>query len=872
VPIVTESGEPREDSAKPDGPSGEKSPTWDRVHALFHEALELDPAAREQLLQRTSEQDPALAAQVRSLLASHEEAGGFLDTPPTAPLLGAAVPGDRIGPYRILEEIGRGGMGVVFRAVRDDEHFSKEVAIKLIEPGMRSEGILKRFRAERQILAMLDHPHIARLIDGGSAPDGSPYLVMEYVTGKPLLRYCDERNLGIDERLALFLAVCDAVQFAHQRLVVHRDLKSDNILVMDDGSPRLLDFGIAKLALPEGEGRPATVTAPMHRMLTPDYASPEQVRGEPVTVAGDVYSLGVVLYELMTGTRPLHFETRTPEEIVRVVTQEEPTLPSSIVARTRSTDTALHRRSTTRALRRRLSGDLDYIILKSLEKELSRRYATVDQFARDIRRYLEGQPVLARGRTTAYLLSRLVRRHRVAVVTGGLVAASLVAGLVTTAWQARVASLERDRAKRRFEDVRSLAHAVVFDIHDAIANLPGSTKARETLVFHALRYLDNLSKEAVGDYSLQHELAVAYGKIGDVQGRPMFPNLGRSDDALKSYRRSYELLESASAACPESLAFSRDMVVTMQRLGDLLGRMGKVDESVRMEEDAKRRVKAQRTRFPEDTLLIGDFGVACDRLSDLRLAAGDTLAALSEHREGLTVIEPYYLKNPHEPARSRNIMVAYAKVAKLLESMGVRDSAGLYYRKAQDLAVEAVQRSPENTDATRDLAIVYSWRALFLADGGEIDSALALYGRAAKISTDLAAADPSDVLQQADVAHGHFEMGSIYMKGRRYREAEAQSGEAFRRYAGLAAKDTSNAENRLFMARCGRQAGEACEALATSAGQGAGRAEWRTKASDWFERSLAIYRTLGAAGALTGPDAAAPAELARRVEALRKVS
>ncbi|HET9951836.1 MAG TPA: serine/threonine-protein kinase [Candidatus Eisenbacteria bacterium] len=869
---MTESGKPEENPESPKGPAGESPRTWDRVHALFHEALDLEPEARDELLRRTAEADPALAAQVRSLLASHEESGDFLDTPAAAPFLGAAAPGDRIGPYRVIEEIGRGGMGVVFRAVRDDEHFSKEVAIKLIEPGMRSEGILKRFRAERQILAMLDHPHIARLIDGGSAPDGSPYLVMEHVTGKPLLQYCDERKLGVDERLELFLEVCDAVQFAHQRLVVHRDLKSDNILVMDDGSPRLLDFGIAKLTSPEDEGRPVTLTAPMQRMMTPDYASPEQVRGDPVTVAGDVYSLGVILYELMTGTRPLHFATRTPEEIARVVAQEEPALPSSAVARAKTTETAALRKATTRALRRRLSGDLDYIILKSLEKDLSRRYATVDQFARDLRRYREGRPVLARGRTTAYLLSRLVRRHRVAVITGGLVAASLVAGLVATAWQARVAGLERDRAKRRFEEVRALAHAVVFDIHDAIVNLPGSTKARETLVFHALRYLDSLSKEASGDYSLQHELAVAYGKIGDVQGRPMFPNLGRSADALRSYERSLALLQSAAAACPDSLDFSRDLVVTMQRLGDLLGRMGKPDEAMKMESDAKRRVLAERARHPENVLLQGDFLVACDRLSDLKFAAGDTLGAVKELKESLSVVEPIYFKDPQDPGGRRGIMVASAKLANLLAKIGERDSAATYYRRAEALAVEAAASLPNNTEASRDLGIVYGMRALFMADGGDIDSALVAYARGMRIAEDLAAADTSDVLQKADVAHGHFEMGTLLMKARRYQEAEARSSESYRRYGGLAARDSGNAETRMFMARASRQAGEACQALATRSGTPAERLRWRSKGLEWFERSRSLYRALGVAGALNGHEVNAEAEVSRLLETLRETS
>jgi non-specific serine/threonine protein kinase/serine/threonine-protein kinase len=842
------------------------SPTWNRVHDLFHQALELDAAARDALLRRAAEEDPGVAAQVRSLLDSHEKAGGFLDRSPLSFLSGGEAPGDKLGPYRVLEEIGRGGMGVVFRAVREDEHFSKEVAIKLIDPGMRSEGVLKRFRDERQILAMLDHPHIARLIDGGSAPDGSPYLVMEYVAGKPLLQYCDEKRLGIDERLGLFLTVCDAVQFAHQRLVVHRDLKSDNILVTEDGSPRLLDFGIAKLTSREAGDVPVTATAPMQRMLTPDYASPEQVRGELVTVASDVYSLGVVLYELLTGARPLRFETRTPEEILRVVAQEDPKPPSAVIAR--ASETAPLRGETPTRLRRHLAGDLDYITLKALEKDPARRYGSADQLARDIRRYLDKLPVLARGRTTAYLFSRLVRRHRIAVITGTIVALSLLAGLVGTTWQAHVASVQRDRAKRRFDEVRSLAHAVLFDIHDAIANLPGSTMARELLVHHALRYLDSLSKEASGDWGLQHELAVAYGKIGDAQGRPMFPNLGRMPDALRSYQRSMELLDIASKACPESLGIARDLVVTEQRMGDVLGRMGKKDEAMRLELDGKRRILIQMKRFPNDTLLIGDLGVACDRLSDMKAAAGDTLGAMAVGREGVGAVSRRYARNPRNPEARRNLMVGSVKLAKLQERYDPRE-ADANYRIGQDLAEEAVRERPDNTDGMRDLGVVYSWRSLYLADAGVIDSALALHARGMKISEGLAAADPNDVLQQADLANGHMEVGTILMKGRRYREAVDRFGQSYERYARLAAHDTSNAETRTFMARASRRAGEACRALASRSGAREARARWRTKAVDWYGKSLTLYRALGRAGALAGEDAAAPVDVSAVLASLQ---
>jgi serine/threonine protein kinase/tetratricopeptide (TPR) repeat protein len=865
-------GAPNEGSPQPP-PSGEHpgggSGAWDRVNGLFHQALELEPAEREAFLSKIAGDDPVLAGEVRSLLSAHQASTGFLATPLAVQLIGTASPGDKLGPYRIVEQIGRGGMGVVYRATRDDESFTKEVAIKLIDPGMRSDEILKRFRSERQILAMLDHPHIARLIDGGSAPDGSPYLVMEHVSGRPLLDYCDDQRLSIDARLAIFLAVCDAVQFAHQRLVVHRDLKSDNILVTDEGSPRLLDFGIAKLLSPEGGAPAGTVTAPLNRMLTPDYASPEQIRGEPATVAGDVYSLGVILYELLSGSRPLQFTTRTPEEILRVITQVDPAPPSSVAARSPAGAAADRRGDTTQRLKRRLAGDLDYVALKALEKDPARRYGSVEQLAADIRRHLDGLPVLARGRSTAYLMSRFVRRHRAAVVASGLVAVSLVAGLVGTAWQARVASQERDRANRRFTDVKDLAHAVVFDLHDAIANLPGSTKARETLVHHALRYLDGLSREARGDLSLQRELALAYSKVGDVQGRPMFPNLGQTSAALESYDKALSLLRAVSKAQPESTTVVHDLIVVSQRRSDLLGIMGRPREAMSEAANARQRILSELSRRPDDLRFQTDLCVAYGRLINMKQAAADTMGAIEECTAYLALAEKMFRASPGDPGYRRGALISCTKMAELRAMRGDRDSALIFYRRAEGLALEAVAALPNNTDASRDLSIVYGAHGLFLADGGELDSALAVYGHGMKIAEDLAGSDPDNALQQADVAAGHYEIGTMLMKGRRYAAAERRFAEAFDRYARLAAADTGNAESRTYMARSGRGAGEACGALADRARSQVDRSRWRTRALSWLGKSLDLYRGLAKAGALMGDETAAPQELDRLVAKAR---
>ncbi len=861
--------DPAPPRAAPGDSTGGSDAAWDRVHALFHEALERAPAEREALLARVAHDEPDAVAEVRSLLATHLEASGFLDAPPVSPFVSTLGPGDRLGPYRIVELVGRGGMGVVYRAARDDENFTKDVAIKLIDPGMRSDEILRRFRAERQILAMLDHPNIARLLDGGSTADSGPYVVMEFVAGRPLTRWCDDRALPIEERLNLFLTVCHAVQFAHQRLVVHRDLKSDNILVTDDGSPRLLDFGIAKLLAPEGADRDVTRTAPVHRMLTPDYASPEQVRGEPTTVASDVYSLGVVLYELLTGERPLRFTTRSPEEILRVVAETEPAPPSTVAARATTEDTARRRGLTTARLRRRLSGDLDDIVLRALEKDPARRYGSVELFAQDLRRHLRGLPVLARGRSTAYRLSRFARRHRAAIGAAALVTVSLVAGLVGTAWQARIAREERDRATRRFEDVRALAHAVVFDIHDAIANLPGSTKARETLVLHALTYLDTLSREAQGDRRLQRELALAYMKVGDVQGRPMFPNLGRPADALRSYERADTLLAEVLAALPDSDRVAHERLMVLQRRADMFYVLGKPKESLAATLRTREFAAAWLRKRPDSRMFLEDYGVSTGRLVDRLRDAADTLGAMRECEANLQIAERLFRLYPEYPEHRRSVLINSSKLADFHSMLGHRDSALAAYGRGEALALEAVRLRPDNTDARRDLSVVYGMEGLFLAESGRIDSAVAVYERGHRIAEALAAADPASVQFLDDVAVGHYELGTILVAGRRWPEALARFERAWEAFGRVAALDPDNAEGRTQQARSARAAGEACLARAAAADADTDRARWRADARTWLERSRAGYVALAAAGALTGEETAAPAELARLLASAR---
>jgi len=447
-----------------------------QIEALFDDALLQPTEERAAFVVERAAGDDALAAEVLALLAAHTRADGILEVGSAADLLPPAeAPVERIGPYRVLARLGSGGMGVVYLAERDDGQFRRRVAIKLIRRGLDSIEVYRRFLAERQILAALDHPGIAKLLDGGTTEDGHPFLVMEYVEGLPIDVYCDRHRLNVEQRLRLFRQVCSAVHYAHQNLVIHRDLKPSNILVTESGQVKLLDFGIAKLLNPSLAGVTAPVTRTDHRIMTPEYASPEQVRGEALSTVSDVYALGALLYELLCGHRPYRLAGRSPVDVARAICEEDPERPSTrvlraeVVARADGESAEISpaqvsaaRGTTPERLRRRLRGDLDDIVMMALRKEPARRYASAELLGQDIDRHLEGLPVLAHRGGYWYRAQRLVKRHRVSAAAA-LAAISLVAGTGVALWSAAQAGRERDRAaeaRDRAEDALARSEAV----------------------------------------------------------------------------------------------------------------------------------------------------------------------------------------------------------------------------------------------------------------------------------------------------------------------------------------------------------------------------------------------------------------------------
>lgn len=508
---------------------------WAKLKDWFGEAIESTPARLREITAEAERESPELAAELAALLKEHAVAA--LDTRAMTPQLPRAVEvqvadgprGGMIGPYRVIREIGRGGTGIVFLAEREDDEFHRTVAVKVLRYvswDAKSHALLTQ---ERRMLAQLQHPQIAQLLDWGETPDEAPWLAMEYVEGLPIDEYCRSKQLGLGATLSVFEQVCEAVQYAHRRLVVHRDLKPANILVTSAGLVKLLDFGISKLLDDE------TPTHTIDRRFTPAFASPEQLAGENISATSDVYALGIILYDLVTNTLP--FNSGSVEDIVRRLSDEEWPPPSS-----RELRAGIDRRA--------IVGDFDRIVLHALARRPDRRYQSVEQLLTDLSRFREGFPVSAQSPTLVYRTTKFLARNALPVALGASAVIALAGGAAVSIRNAQAARRAAQLAERRFNDVRHLAHSVIFELHDEIRKVPGSVKARRVLVDTATKYLDSLHAEDTADDALQMELAEAYIRIGYIQGGVAGVNLSDTAVSMKSYRTVIRILEEQARKRP----------------------------------------------------------------------------------------------------------------------------------------------------------------------------------------------------------------------------------------------------------------------------------------------------------------------------------
>ncbi len=623
---------------------------FERVKELFDRTLEQPPAGRYEFLTEACGDDAALRDEVLDLVAAAEETGAadFLD-PPTPDTLsgiredrGAGMVGRRIGPYQITRVIGFGGMGAVYEAHRADDQFRKRVAIKLVKRGLETDLTMRRFRHERQILATLEHRNIAGLLDGGVTDDGRPYFVLEYVEGVPITQHCRRLRLSIRERLKLFRQVCAAVQFAHRNLVVHRDLKPGNILVSSDGTVKLLDFGIAKILGEHEDAEQAPLTRGGMRALTPEYASPEMIRGESISVAADVYSLGVVLFELVAGQRPIRFDDKTLAAIERAVCEEAAPKPSAVAAATFAADAA---ERTPRALRRTLEGDVDSIVLMALRKEPERRYSSVEALSEDLSRFLAGLPVLAERDRLGYRVGKFVTRNLLPVSIAGLLGLSLVAGIVLTTFQARRADRERAKAEQ---------------VADFLATMLGSAEPsvqrRDVTVAEVL---DSASARADRELANQPEVqALVQSTIGHT-----YLGLGRSEAAEAAFRAGLAAYR-RSGGSSEAIATALNNVA-----GAVLGQ-GRFEAADSLFHEAL--VYHQRSRQPEDTTLA----TLLDNLGAVAHELGRLDSSAAYHRAALALRQRIHPGDHDAVARSlNNLAVSYGMRGRYVEAESLTRSS-----------------------------------------------------------------------------------------------------------------------------------------------------------------------------------------------------
>ena len=766
---------------------------WKGIEAVFEQALELSTNERAAFLAKSCKGDEELRREVESLLESHASAGSFIDEPNLFISRenlkdDDEVPaGQLIGAYRIIREIGRGGMGAVYLAERADEQYKKQVAIKLIKRGMDTDAVLRQFRKERQILASFDHPNIARLFDAGTTTNSLPYFVMEYIEGEPINQYCDAHQLSIPQRLRLFLEICAGVSYAHRHLVIHRDIKPSNIVVTSEPVPKLLDFGIAKILGPEADDA-AMVTTPGLRLMTPEYASPEQVRGEPVTTASDVYSLGVVLYQLLTGSSPYRFASRAPRDIERAITEQEPTRPSTVMADAEEPKFGPNRTGIF-GNPKLLRGDLDNILLMALRKEPARRYQSVEQFSEDIRRHLAARPVIARRDTIGYRTTKFIRRNRVATAAGLLVFVSLIAGLIATTWQAHRARVEKARAERRFNDVRRLAHSVLFDYHDAIKNLPGATRVRERLVKDALTYLDSLAGEATGDPALQRELAAAYERVGDVRGEAYAASLGDRAGALDSYRKALTIREALLAAAPRTVQNRRDLAASYRKFGNQLLQTSEAAQGIHYLQKSLELCCTLLEELPSQTDLQYDQAEAYNALGSALADAGNVAGALEHLRKAQPIYEKLLAARPGDRAIRRSLSVVCQNISRSLFLNS--DTKGALENNAKALALreELVTDDPTNADYRRMLAVTYQDNGDYLAWTKDTAGALENFRKKLAIDEQSVAADPANVQATGDLAYSTLRIGELLANSGEYEQATGFFSRAADAYVKSAALD-----------------------------------------------------------------------------------
>lgn len=709
------------------------------VEAIFQKVMEASESLRTAVLQAECQGNAELREEVVSLMKACELEELITASSRSASRSQAeSLRGrHRIGPYELDRLVGHGGMGAVYLAHRADGQFEQQVAIKLIDLPFVTELFRGRFRQERQILARLTHPNIARMLDGGVSNDGELYLAMEYVAGLSIQNYCVQHSLPIRKRIELFMSVCAAVRFAHQNLVVHRDLKPANIIVLEDGTPKLLDFGTAKLLSPVDAAVEGEFTRHGVLSFTPQYASPEQILGHPISTSSDIYSLGVLLYVLVADVPPYELKDSTTDEMIRVICEQQPPKPSS------------------KAAPGLLDSDIDAIVLKALRKEPEERYGSVDQLLADLQAYLDGRAVTARQGNFRYLAEKFIRRNKLAITAAALLFVTVLAGIGGIVWQARIANVQRRRAEARADDLRKLSNQLLSEIDEAIQKLPGSTAAQKLLVSTVLEHLDHAAKDAQGDPQTQTDLANAYIRLGNVQGNPYDQNIGDMQGALSSLEKALSIATMLVQLEPKDVTAAHTLGWAQQSKSEVLFGIGKTQDAVAVMRMAAATYEELASRPGAKADALFDAGTAYGSLGDELGQSGmaslsDPAGALAAFHKTLELDLRAVELDPKHYRALRGVAMSHAKIGKILAE---NDPAAALpdYQKA----IDGMNALPDEVRKTlgnrRTLGLLFRWRGMALKETGKYQEALAYIEQARAISESFLAADPNDTRAENDL-------------------------------------------------------------------------------------------------------------------------